>query len=177
MATNATSKVKKLKTTKKSSKSSCGKIRHTKTTVDGIKFHSKMESKYYEKLKQDKVDGKIKDFKLQPKYLLQDKYIIVEGRTVFGSDKDFKKLKKKYNAETIRAIHYISDFEIEELDGTITVVDTKGKSTADFEIKRKLFMALNPTLIFKVLVQDSKTKEWVNYYEYAKAKRKNKKSK
>lgn len=166
------------KINKKSSKSSCGKIKHKITEINGIKFHSKMESRYYEKLIKDKADGKIKDFRLQPKYLLLEKYILVEGRTVHGSDKEFTKLKKKYNAETIRAIHYISDFEIDELDGTITVVDTKGKSTADFEIKRKLFMALNPTLKFKVLIEDSKTKEWVNYYEYTNAKkRKKKKSK
>ena len=156
-------------------KKSCGKINHKKTEIDGIVFHSKLESSFYKKLKLDKEEGRIKDFTLQPKYILQDKYIIVEGRTVYGSDKDFNKLKKKYKAETVRAIHYISDFEIEELDGSITVVDTKGKSTADFEIKRKIFKALNPTLTFKVLTLNTKTKEWVDYYEYAKEKRKVKK--
>ena len=61
------------RTTKKSTNKSSGKIKHEKTIIDGITFDSKMESDYYIKLKEDKLNGLIKDFELQPEFILQDK--------------------------------------------------------------------------------------------------------
>ena len=104
-------------------KDTMGKIKHIKTIVDGITFDSKMESDFYAKLKEDKINGLIKDFELQPEFLLQDKYIIVDGQVIEGSHPDFNKLKRRTKAETIRAIKYKGDFLITELDDTKRVVD------------------------------------------------------
>lgn len=156
---------------KRKSNNSAGKINHKITIVDGIKFHSKMESRYYEYLKDLKANGIVKDFVLQKKFLLQDKFIVIDGKSIPSSDVNFNKLKKLHKAETIRAINYICDFEVTYTDGHVEVIDTKGKSTADFEIKRKMLMFKYPDIIFKVIIEDSKSKEWVDYYSYQKAKK------
>lgn len=90
-----------------------------KTIVDGVTFASKAESKYYEQLKWLKQAKQIKDFKLQPKFLLMEKF--------------------KKNGKIFRKINYIADFEIHNLDGSIEIVDVKGHETKEFLIKRKLF--------------------------------------
>jgi hypothetical protein len=90
-----------------------------KVTVDEITFDSVAESKYYQQLKWLKQAKQIKDFKLQPRYILQ------EG---------FKK-----NGKTFRKIEYVADFEVYKLDDSIEVVDIKGAITKEFAIKRKLF--------------------------------------
>ena len=158
----------KKKTTAKTKKDkSAGKIAHKKTEVDGIMFHSKMESKYYEHLKELKEQGEVLKFELQPEYILQDKFIVVDGEVIYGEDARFSKLKKKHKAETIRAIKYIADFIVTYNDGRVEVVDTKGKSTVDFEIKKKMLLCKYPTIDFKVLIIN-KEKLWVGYYQYQK---------
>ncbi|MCY8844654.1 DUF1064 domain-containing protein [Bacillus inaquosorum] len=104
-----------------------------KTQVDGITFHSIAEAKYYEQLKWLKVSKQIKDFKLQPRFLLQ------EG---------FKK-----NGKTFRKIEYIADFEVHNLDGSIEIIDIKGVETKEFAIKRKLYERRYETPL-KVLALD-----------------------
>ena len=144
-----------------------GKIKHKLTEVDGIVFHSKMESEYYKKLKDDKINGRIKDFRLQPEFLLQDKFIIVDGKVIEGSDPDFNKIKRRTKAKTVQAIKYIADFEEEHLDGHIEIVDTKGQETADFKIKKKLFKHKYPHLDLKIIVKH-KQLGWISYEEYQK---------
>ena len=90
-------------------------------------------------------------------FLLQDKYIIVDGQVIEGSHPDFNKLKRRTKAETIRAIKYKGDFLITELDDTQRVVDTKGQSTTEFEIKKKLFMFKYPNLKLDVLIYNKKS--------------------
>ncbi len=90
-----------------------------KAIVDGITFDSIAESKYYEQLKWLKQAKQIKDFELQPKFTLQEAF--------------------KKNGKTFRKIDYKADFKIYNLDGTIEIVDIKGKITKEFAIKRKLF--------------------------------------
>lgn len=162
-------------TTKK--KDTMGKIKHIRTVIDGITFDSKMESDYYLKLKMDKAQNKIKDFELQPEYLLQDKYIIVDGQVIEGSHPDFNKIKRKTKAETIRAIKYRGDFLITELDGTQICRDTKGQSTTEFEIKRKLFMFKYPHIKLEVIIYNDKTDTWDDFYEYNKELRARKRAK
>lgn len=152
-----------------------GKIAHKKTVVDGITFDSKMESRYYQYLKELKANGIVREFSLQPKFLLQDKFIVVNGETIFGSDKRFNSLKKKTKAETIRAINYIADFRVIYNDGREEIIDTKGRATADFEIKRKMLLCKYPTLVYKVLIEDKN--DWVDYYQYNKDKRAKKRAK
>jgi hypothetical protein len=95
------------------------KFNAKKVTIDGITFHSIAESKYYQQLKWLKVNKQIKDFKLQPSYLLQESF--------------------KKNGKTFRKIEYKADFEVYDLDGSVQIVDVKGKITKEFAIKRKLF--------------------------------------
>ena len=165
----------KSKTTKTESQK-MGKIKHKKTEVDGIVFHSKMESRYYELLKCKLESGEIKSFELQPEFILQEKFIIVDGKTILGSDPEFNKLKRQTKAPTVQAIKYISDFKVEYLDGRIEIVDTKGQETADFKIKKKMFMYKYPHLELKVIIED-KVDGWIDYDTYKKKVRDRKKQK
>lgn len=145
-----------------------GKIKHKITEVDGIKFHSKMESEFYEYLKNEKAIGNVKSFTLQPTFILQDKFIIVDGKTIPGTDPDFEKIKRKTKSKTISAIKYISDFDIIYKDGRREIIDVKGQETADFKIKKKMFHFRYPDLTLNLV---SKVKgEWVDYSEAKKKK-------
>lgn len=95
------------------------KYNSVKIEVDGLKFDSKLEAKYYEQLKWLEANKQILFFRIQPRYMLQEA---------------FEKNGKKY-----RRIDYKADFEIHKLDGTIEVVDVKGVETEAFKIKKKLF--------------------------------------
>lgn len=156
---------------------SMGKIKHIKTEIDGIIFDSKMESDYYIKLKNDLANGLIKSFSLQPEFLLQDKFIIVNGQVIEGTHPDFNKIKRKTKAETIRAIKYRGDFLITELNGDIICRDTKGQSTTEFEMKKKLFMFKYPHIKLEIIIYNPKTNSWVDFYEYNKNLRAEKRNK
>jgi len=95
------------------------KYKSKKIECDGIMFDSKDECKYYELLKQRKKDGIITGFELQPKYELIPKYT-----------KDDVK---------VRAMSYSPDFRIYHNNGSIELVDIKGFSTQQGDIRRKLF--------------------------------------
>lgn len=110
------------------------KYNNNKTIVDGIKFDSQAEANYYCQLKILKRANKIKDFKLQPKYLLQESY--------------------KIDNKTIRAIHYIADFEIEHNDNNIEIVDVKGHKTEVYKLKKKLFEYKYKTKITEVRLDE-----------------------
>ena len=164
----------KRKFNKKTESQKMGKIKHKKTEVDGIVFHSKMESEYYEYLKELKEQGIVKRFSLQPSFILQDKFIVVDGEIIEGSHPDFNKIKRKTKAPTVQAIKYISDFEVEYADGKIKIVDTKGQETADFKLKKKMFAYRYPHLELDIIIKD-KVKGWIPYDEYQKDKRNKKK--
>lgn len=152
-----------------------GKIKHKKTEIDGIVFDSKMESRYYELLKTKLATGEIKSFELQPEFILQEKFINVDGQIILGSDPDFNKIKRKTKAPTIQAIKYISDFKVEYPDGSIEIIDTKGQETADFKIKKKMFAYKYPHLVLKVIIEDKD--EWIDYDVYQKKLREKRKAK
>ena len=152
-----------------------GKIYHKSTIVDGIKFDSEMESLYYKYLLELKEKGIVKDFILQPAFPLQEKFIIVEGKIILGSDENFNKLKRKYKAETISAITYISDFDVLYTDGHREIVDVKGMETADFKLKLKLFKCKYPELNIRLL--KLYRKEWIDLKDYKKILKENKKRK
>ena len=140
-------KPKVVKTTKKNKGQ--GKILHNKTVVDGITFDSKMESDYYKYLKEQQRLGIVKSFKLQPEYILQPKFFILNNEIVLETNHDYKEKNKerlKWNKEhpdnkinIIPAIKYISDFEVIYRDGSIKAIDPKGIKTADFKLKEKMF--------------------------------------
>lgn len=122
-----------------------------KTITDGIKFDSKAEADYYLYLKEH---PEIELFTLQPKYILQEKFIT----------KDWKK---------IQDIEYVADFYIKYLDGREKVVDVKGVATSDAKLKRKMFMYLYPDKELQWVVKY----QWrrVDYFDNEKRKRDNKK--
>lgn len=107
------------------------KYNNKKTEIDGITFDSKKEAEYYSMLKILKQAGEIKDFGLQPRYELQPKF--------------------SKNGKTYRAITYIADFVIVNLDGTTEVVDVKGVETQVFKIKKKMFEYQYPDLSLKIV--------------------------
>jgi hypothetical protein len=109
------------------------KYRNKKSIVDGYAFDSKMEARYYQQLKWLKMAGEIKSFKLQPEYILQSGY---------------KKGERK-----VRPVKYIADFLVTHIDGTEEIIDVKGKATAAFLLKKKIFEYKYPDLTLKVLTE------------------------
>ena len=97
------------------------KYKAKKTIIDGITFDSKSEAKRYEELKLLQRGGAIKNLSLQPRFMLQEGFVNIDtGRKE-------------------RAIEYVGDFMYDEGD-RIVVEDVKGFKTADYKIKRKLFI-------------------------------------
>lgn len=91
-----------------------------KVIIDGIKFDSKKEGEYYQKLKILEKKGLIKDLELQKEYLLQDKFVI--------------------NGKTRRKITYRADFSyVSTEDDKLHVIDVKGFRTDLYKLKKKLF--------------------------------------
>ncbi|MDR0269603.1 DUF1064 domain-containing protein [Paenibacillus sp.] len=93
--------------------------------VTGIRFDSKMEGEYYQKLLLMKKFREIKDFSCQPKFVLQEN----------------------------PKITYIADFLVTDLDGSQRVIDIKGVETSTFRVKLKLFRVKYPTLPIEILVK------------------------
>lgn len=113
------------------SNSSKNKYNNKKTVVDGITFDSQKEANYYCQLRTLSFLGKIKYFKTQQKYILQD---------------EFEKNGVKH-----RPITYIADFVVNHHDGTTEVIDVKGMETQVFKIKRKMFEYKYPELKLKIV--------------------------
>lgn len=114
-----------------------------KVEVDGIKFDSVAESRYYKYLLGLLDDGVVESFEMQKPYTLLDKF------------------PHPKTGKTIRAIKYVPDFEVIYTDGRVEVVDIKGfMKNPVFLLKAKLFMFRYqvPLLVVKY---DSKTKTFV----------------
>jgi hypothetical protein len=92
-----------------------------RTEVDGIKFMSQSEANRYVELKRLQSAGVIQNLSLQPRFILQEGFLNVDTL-----DKE-------------RKIEYVADFMYTENNETI-VEDVKGMKTADYKIKRKLFL-------------------------------------
>ena len=136
------------------------KYNNKKTIVDGIVFDSRDESLYYQALKNMKEKGSIKDFRLQPKFILQEA---------------FAKNGKKY-----RAINYIADFKVINNDSSFYVVDVKGMLTTEFKIKMKLFNYKYPDIELRLISRSLKFGNeygFIDYYELQKIRKQNKKEK
>ena len=135
------------------------KYNNKKTVVDDIVFDSKNESLYYQALKDMKNNGSIKDFELQPSFLLQESFV---------------KNGKKY-----RPINYIADFRVINNDDSFYIVDIKGMLTTEFKIKMKLFNYKYPDIELKLI---SRSIKWgneygfIDYYELQEIRKQNKKN-
>ena len=129
------------------------KYGNTKCSIDGFKFDSKSEANYYLELKHKKENGLIKDFELQPKFLLQPK------------------LKK--NGKSYSEINYLADFKVFNNDGSIDIVDIKGFKTTEFKLKQKMFEYKYPDLTLMCLTYVKKYGGWIDLEELSKLRRAN----
>lgn len=129
-----------------------------KVDFDGYTFDSKDEAAYYLLLKRKKEEGKIINFELQPKYWLIPTF--------------------KKESTTFRGISYSPDFLINHLDGSKELIDIKGFSTQQGELRYKLFnyhyKDLKLTWLARNLKHGGDT-GFVDYFELKKIRRENKK--
>ena len=95
------------------------KYLNQKTIIDGYKFDSKKEATRYSELKLLQKSWHIKNLRLQPKFLIQNRFIFE------------KKVEREMN--------YIADFYY-EIDENKIVEDVKWKKTDVYKLKRKLFL-------------------------------------
>lgn len=91
------------------------KYKNVITEVDGIKFHSKAEAKYYGILKLKKIAGLIVSFEMQVPY-----EFVING-VLIGK--------------------YVADFVIQHKDRK-EVIDVKGMKTPVYNLKKKLMKAV-----------------------------------
>ena len=115
-------------------------------TVDGIRFDSTLEARYYEHLKLLKQAGVISELELQVKCEL------------------YPAQKHPDTGKHIRAITYIADFRVTYPDGSIEYLDTKGYEKPEFKLKAKLFIGQYKQSLW--LIRKS-GKNWVKEAIYA----------
>lgn len=94
-----------------------------KKVVDGHTFDSKREAERYCDLKLFLRAGEIRNLVLQPRFLLQDKFV----------DKQGNKHRK---------IEYVADFFYIDKLGRNVVEDVKGVLTDVYKIKKKMFLKI-----------------------------------
>lgn len=98
------------------------KYGNTFTIVDGIKFRSKREAKYYTDYKVQAWAGLITHFERQPRYK-----IVINGKLICT---------------------VILDFQYREADtGILHVIDVKGVDDKYSQLKRKLVEAMYPITV------------------------------
>jgi hypothetical protein len=114
-----------------------------KRTYKGITYASEMEMNFFKEWVEPRIEsGVIIDVKKQVKYLLQP---------------DFK-----YQGKDLKAMHYISDFDITFSDGSFKVIDVKGMLKNEDKIKEKLFKYRYPDVIFEFVSKSVIDGGWVN---------------
>ena len=116
-----------------------------KRTHNSILFASELECDYYKYLLQEQEKGLIKEIILQPKYLLQEKYI------------------RKCDNKRILAIYYVADFKTIDNFGHEKVIDTKGMPKSDGILKRKMMEFLYPDVDFHWISWSQCDGGWVDY--------------
>ena len=125
-----------------------------KPIVDDIEFDSLMEAKYYIHLKYQIRDGIVESFERQVAYELQPRF--------------------RKNGKVYRPITYVADFVIKR-DNKVYVIDTKGKETVEFKIKKKLFEYKFPDLHLCVIQYYPEEDLWLELDDIRKLVRKKKK--
>lgn len=139
------------------------------TTIDGITFASLAEGRRYQELKALKLAHKIKNFEMQPRYLLQPAFrkcpacLHMQEHTP-GSQKKHDVLCHECGIRTtvIESMEYVADFLVFHADGTETVEDVKGsRGYMDpvFRIKQKLFEYKYPDKTIKIVIMPGRKKK------------------
>ena len=95
------------------------KYRNKRVTLDGYTFDSKAEARRYQELRLLHQAGEIRKLRTHPRYTLLDPF--------------------ECKGVRYRSIVYEGDFEYIE-NGVQVVEDVKGKATAVFVLKKKLFL-------------------------------------
>lgn len=103
----------------------------SKVELDGYKFDSKKEARYYQELKLLQKGGVVKSFELQVAYVLQEGF------------------RHKCCKRKVLPITYLADFVVHYTDGHTEVVDVKGFRTKDYKIKKKMLLYRYPDIDFK----------------------------
>lgn len=124
-----------------------------KCFINELQFDSVMEARFYVYLLHLMKTGEVKSFERQVTYILQDKY------------------RNKFTKKIVPAIKYIADFVMKLADGTEAVIDVKGKETADFKIKKKMFGFRYPDTQFMCVQWSEKEKSWLDLDDINKARR------
>lgn len=111
-------------------------IRNTRRkVVEGVEFRSTLEATAYQVLQGWQRAGLIRDLKLQPRFILQNKF--------------------RYEGKLIRAMTYRADFSFICEDhpswnrGEQVIIEAKGFRTQPYALRRKLFLARYPGLRFE----------------------------
>jgi hypothetical protein len=110
------------------------KYHSKKTTINGIEFDSRKESRRYQDLLLLERAGAIQNLQRQVKFVL----IPAQYETIERYGKNGQKLKDGQRILE-RECSYIADFVYRE-NGKMVVEDTKGVKTKDYIIKRKLML-------------------------------------
>lgn len=111
------------------------KFGNHKVTIDGIRFDSRKEAKFYLFLKEAEKKGEISDLRLQVPYELIP--AIYEDQVIHLKTKD-----KTVTKCVQKAVHYVADFVYRETEtGNEAVVDTKGFRTPEYKLKKKMMRA------------------------------------
>lgn len=127
-----------------------------KRTYNGIVFDSVLEMKYYRDVLCPLVEsGDVVYYELQKPYELQPKFI--------------------HDKKTVQPIRYVADFFIVFKDGHEEVIDTKGCPDSVAKIKRKMFWYQYPDINYKWVTWVKKFGGWIEYDEYKRLKRAEKK--
>lgn len=120
------------------------KFGNKRVTVDGIRFDSKKEAKFYLFLRECEKKGEISDLQLQVPYELIP--AIYEDQVIHLKTKD-----KVVTKCVQKAVHYVADFVYTETaTGIQAVVDTKGYRTEAYKLKKKMMRAFKGINIIEV---------------------------
>lgn len=102
-----------------------------KTTINGIKFDSKSEGKYYSYLLEQQEQGMIEGFSLQPSFKLIPNF--------------------EYKGDKVLGMKYTADFLVTHTDGKQEVIEIKGYEDQMYLMRVKLFKYYYPDLHLTVI--------------------------
>ena len=127
---------------------------HAKPTmIDGIKFPSHKEARYYLQLKQLQKAGEVIGIECQPAFELQPAYQKCCGRVWWGNllnkSAPCGTCDKKIPITAARK--YVADFRVRYRDGHEEIVDVKGMETPLFILKKVIFEFKYPDLTLIVI--------------------------
>jgi hypothetical protein len=129
--------------------------------IDGHQFSSRTEGFYYTLLKSQVENGEITSFTMQVPYELQPQFRkCSRAGCDFIWEKppdhyiDLSRYKKARNCpkcgnplELFHSMTYVSDFDVTNLDGSVSVIDVKSSKffqTDIFKMKKKIFEFMIP---------------------------------